>query len=508
MPELDTTSYWIDSSSLPRFPKLDNDVDVDVAIIGGGIVGITAAYLLKSAGLTVALLERERCASVDTGHTTAHLTCVTDLYITDLIDDFGRDAAWAVWDAGRVAIDQIQANIEAEAIDCHFERVPGFLHESLEESDTSPAELQRQADAARELGIAATYLEKVPLFSRPGIRFENQARFHPRDYLSALARAIPGDGSHIFEHTTADEVRDDPLGVKAGDYTVRCASVVVATHNPLVGKSSLVSATLFQTKLALYSSYVVAARVAKGAVFDGLFWDTADPYNYLRIEPKRDYDLVIFGGQDHKTGQADDTTACYAALEETLERVLPEAKVEYHWSGQVIETNDGLPYIGETASRQFAATGFSGNGMTFGTLAAMMARDAALGRFNPWSDLLATDRRKLKGGTWDYLIENKDYLYYLVRDRFAAAQGNTLRTVKRGQGRILDLQGQRVAAYRDAKGTVTVRSAICTHMGCEVKWNQAESTWDCPCHGSRFKTEGSVLAGPAESPLSEVEAKK
>jgi Rieske Fe-S protein len=215
---------------------------------------------------------------------------------------------------------------------------------------------------------------------------------------------------------------------------------------------------------------------------------------------------VIFGGEDHKTGQATDTPACYAALEASLTRLVPDIEVTHRWSGQVIETNDGLPYIGETSAHQFAATGFSGNGMTFGTLAGMMARDAALGRSNPWRDLFDIDRKTLRGGTWDYLKENKDYLYYLVRDRFAASE-KSLRAVPRGEGRLVELNGEQVAAYRDPKGVVTLRSAVCTHMGCHVAWNGAERTWDCPCHGSRFKPDGDVLAGPAESPLAEVEVK-
>jgi Rieske Fe-S protein len=169
-----------------------------------------------------------------------------------------------------------------------------------------------------------------------------------------------------------------------------------------------------------------------------------------------------------------------------------------------------LPYIGETSERQFVSTGDAGNGMTFGTIAGMMARDAALGRTNPWRDLFAVNRTKLLGGTWDYLAENKDYLYYIVRDRFASAQGASIRVLRRGEGKTLNVNGQRAAAYRDDEGTVHLRSAICTHMGCEVKWNQAERTWDCPCHGSRFHTDGTVIAGPAESPLAElaVETKK
>jgi Rieske Fe-S protein len=178
--------------------------------------------------------------------------------------------------------------------------------------------------------------------------------------------------------------------------------------------------------------------------------------------------------------------------------------ITHHWSGQVVETPDGLPYIGETADRQFAATGFSGNGMTFGTLSGMMAADWVAGRSNPWSELFDPSRKSIHGGTWDYVKENKDYPYYLIRDRFAGVEGRSLRAVRRGQGKVIEFNGQQVAASRDETGTIVVRSAICTHMGCLVDWNEAERTWDCPCHGSRFKTDGSVIAGPAESPLEEV----
>ena len=243
----------------------------------------------------------------------------------------------------------------------------------------------------------------------------------------------------------------------------------------------------------------------KGLVPDALFSDTGDPYDYLRIEPYRDHDLVIFGGEDHKTGQADDTNRCFDALQRRLESLLPGIEVTHHWSGQVIETPDGLPYLGRNTAHQYIATGFSGNGMTFGTLGAMIAVDGILGRENPWTELFNTGRKKIRGGAWDYITENKDYPYYLIRDRFAGPDGRSLRQVRRGEGKVLDLKGQRVAAYRDSDGTTSLRSAVCTHMGCEVRWNTAERTWDCPCHGSRFKPTGDVLAGPAESPLPDVE---
>ena len=279
---------------------------------------------------------------------------------------------------------------------------------------------------------------------------------------------------------------------------------MLATHTPLVGHASLASATLFQTKLALYTSYVVAGRTEKGRIDDALYWDTADPYHFLRLDPHRDHDVVIFGGEDHKTGHAADTEACYDRLARTLATLVPGIEITHQWSGQVIETPDGLPYIGETAARQFAATGFSGNGLTLGTLGGMMACDRLLERENPWKDLFDTGRKKVRGGLWDYIRENKDYPYYLARDRFAGTEGRSLRAVRRGEGKVIELDGQKVAAFRDESGATSVRSAVCTHMACLVQWNIAERTWECPCHGSRFKPNGDVIAGPAESPLKPV----
>ncbi|HXG88178.1 MAG TPA: FAD-dependent oxidoreductase [Vicinamibacterales bacterium] len=505
MAQLDTTPYWIRTSSPETFQSIDRNVTVDVAIVGGGIVGITTAYLLKAAGLTVALLERHECASIDSGHTTAHLTMVTDLLLSDIVDHFDRQTATAVWDAGRVAIDQIEANIQAENIDCQFERVPGFLHTALMGEGESKDSLRQQAELATELGFPAAYQDVIHPFGFAGTRFDNQALFHPRRYLAGLLATIAGDGSHVFEYSNADEVTDDPLTVKSGEYTVSCGYVVLATHNPIVGKANVASATLLQTKLALYTSYALGGRLPAGQIPHGLYWDTADPYHYLRVHPESGYDYLIFGGEDHKTGQASDTRNCYAALEETLRRVLPTIELTDRWSGQVIETNDGLPFIGETAEKQFAATGFAGNGMTFGTLSAIMARDAVMQRSNAWKDIFDPGRTKIRGAAWDYVRENKDFPYYLIRDRLATKHATSLRGLRPGQGKVVDINGQRTAAFRDEQGAVTLCSAVCTHMGCDVHWNQAETTWDCPCHGSRFKTDGTVISGPAETPLEAIE---
>lgn len=503
MAQLDGTSYWEDTASMPRYAALDRHLEVDVAVIGAGITGLTAAYLLKRAGRTVAVIDRGRAGGVDSGHTTAHVTCVTDQDLSELVRRFGRDHARAAWDAGLAAIAEIDAIVGGEEIDCGWTWVPGYKFAALDaNADRARMRFQQEAALAADLGFEAAAIDAVPFFQRPGIAYGGQARFHPRKYLAALAKCVDGDGSHVFEHTESEDVTEDPLSVKAAGHTIACGSVVIATHTPLVGKANIASATLLQTRLYLYTSYVVGGRVPKGTIPDALFWDTSSPYHYLRLDRQRDYDYAIFGGQDHKTGQAADTTECYRALEETVKRIIPQIDITHHWSGQVIETHDGLPFIGETSRRQFAATGYAGNGMTFGTVAGMMARDASLGRANPWAQLFDTGRTRITAGdVWDYLKENKDYPYYMIRDRFAGAEGKSLRSVRPGEGKILELNGQRVAAWRSDRGKVTLLSPICTHMGCVVDWNEAERTWDCPCHGSRFKPTGEVLSGPAESPL-------
>jgi glycine/D-amino acid oxidase-like deaminating enzyme/nitrite reductase/ring-hydroxylating ferredoxin subunit len=410
-----------------------------------------------------------------------------------------------VWDAGLASIATIDGIVREHAIDAAFEWVDGYLHAPQDDTDGHREQLKSDAALASDLGFDAEYLEIVPLIGQPGIRFTNQARIQPRAYLAGVAKAFVALGGRIYEHSAADEFCDTPRAIKVAGQTVRSEDVVVATHNPLVGLAGLAGATLFQTKLALYTSYVIAGRAPKGEVPDALWWDTQNPYHYLRVEPHRDFDVVIFGGEDHKTGQVHDTEDCYRRLEARLPTLVPRVELTHRWSGQVIETPDGLPYIGRSADQQYAATGYSGNGLTFGTLAAMMISDAILERANPWADLFDPARKALTRGLWDYLKENVDYPYYMIRDRFAGAETKSLRAVRRGEGKLIERNGAKVAAYRDRIGSVALRSAICTHMGCAVGWNPAERTWDCPCHGSRFKPNGDVISGPAEAPLAKVE---
>ena len=340
---MDTTPYWLDPKPDDRFGPLTRSITVDALVVGAGIAGVTTAYLLRRAGLSVALLDRGRIGRVDTGHTTAHLTAVTDLRLHELVENFGRDHARAVWDAGAAAIDQIEEIAAREKIECEFTRVPGYLHAPVAEGGEVDREKFREdARLANEFGFEAAFLESVPQMERPGVRFSDQAKFHPLKYVSGLARLIPGANSDVYSESAAEEFDEKKRRARVNGHWVNYGLVILATHNPLTGEAGMLSGMAFQTKLALYTSYAVGARVPRGTIPAASFWDTNDPYLYLRIDRRRDGDdYAILGGEDHKTGQTEDTVERYRRLEETLLRLAPKAIVDHRWSGQVIETNDG-----------------------------------------------------------------------------------------------------------------------------------------------------------------------
>ena len=495
-----STPIWAEVQ-ISKFDRLARSGHFDVVVVGGGITGLSAAYFLKQAGKKVCLLERDRLGHGDSGHTTAHLTCVTDVRLTQLVNAFGREQAALTWYAGLSALDLIERIVTEHGIACEFHRTPAFLHAALDRRQDETDDLKAEAQLARELAFDVDFFDNVPVVDKPGIRIRDQGKIHATAYLAGLARLVDGDGSVIHEHSEVKDIEADPPVVVANDKRIECDYVVIATEVPLLGMTGLVKATFLQTKLAAYSSYVVSGRLPVGLAPDLSLFDTGNPYYYLRIDKGPAFDRVIFGGNDHKTGQQTDTEDSYRRLEETLLRFLPSVKLDHRWSGQVIQTNDGLPFIGESADRQFVATGFNGNGFTFATLAGLMARDAMLGRDNPWKELFSVDRTKIRGGAWDYFKENLDFPYYLVADRLTAAKRKSPRSIKRTEGAILKLDGKRVACSRDEKGQLHKVSAVCSHMGCLVRWNGGEQTWDCPCHGSRFLPTGEVLAGPAETPL-------
>ncbi len=481
----------------PSFPSLHADAQTEVLIVGGGITGVTAAYLLSKAGHAVTLVEKARLCGGETKFTTAHISYPTDMRMRDLVKKFGDNHAGAVWDACQSAAEQIRRNICHEEIDCGYGHVPGYLY-AANDASTEVDHLQEDAELAHQMGFDAEFLPSCPVTNRPAVRFANLMKFHPMRYVLRLAEAAQKAGCHIHEESEVKEFDSENHAVRCNGHRITYQHVFIATHVPLQGAAGTLSAMLLQTKLAGYSTYAVEASLPADAAPEGLWWDTSDPYFYMRVDKTEDGLRVIAGGQDHKTGQKQDTEASYAALNRQILHVFPTAEVTRRWSGQVIETVDGLPFIGEYAG-QFVATGFSGTGITMGTLAALMFAGHVEGLENPWKDLFSVERKELSS-SWDYLKENKDYPYYMAKSLFMGGSRDP-EALHSGEGAVLRYHGKKVAASKDDDGRLTLLTAICPHMGCVVAWNTADHTWDCPCHGSRFTAKGDVMAGPAEAPL-------
>jgi glycine/D-amino acid oxidase-like deaminating enzyme/nitrite reductase/ring-hydroxylating ferredoxin subunit len=396
----------------------------------------------------------------------------------------------------RAAIDEIARLAEEEAIACHFARVPAWRYaETAGEVDGLEEELQ----AMRDAGIKARLVRSTPLpFPvKAAIKIEGQAQFHPREYLVGLADRVAAAGGRLFEGTRALKIREGrPCEVETARGTITCREVVVATHAPVSSRFAL------QTKIAPYRTYAVALRCA-ALPPPGLYYDSQDPYHYTRTQETAKGTFLVVGGEDHKVGHDNDTAGRFAALERYAKSRFPGAEVAYHWSGQVIEPADGLAFIGRApgAKQVWVATGFSGTGMTFGTLAGMILADAIAGRENPFAKLYDAGRVKPLAQARRALAENLDVAKVLAKDRVDTGQVETLAEVPPGAGRLVRVRGKMVAAYRSSEGRLSCVSATCTHLGCHVRWNDAEHSWDCPCHGSRFDAAGRVLNGPAVKAL-------
>jgi glycine/D-amino acid oxidase-like deaminating enzyme/nitrite reductase/ring-hydroxylating ferredoxin subunit len=489
-----TKSIWNKPDRFPKFPRLDADLHVDVAVVGGGITGLSTALLLAEAGKRVALVERNRLGSGVTGATTAHVTEVLDIRYHDLESKFGRPAAALARAASREAIEMIAKISSSATHDCGFRRLSGYL---FAEEEAQVSELDDELDAAERAGLAVERADvPLPFRTRAGLRFANQAQLQPLAYLAALVERLPQGKVKIFEQTPVLDV-DTKSGLRLqieGDHSITCDAVVLATHQQFVSNA-------IELQVAQYRSYAVAGRAARAP--DGLFWDLADPYHYVRRHTVNGDSYVIVGGEDHRTGEDPEggADAPYHNLDAYLARfgVAPERR----WSSQVVEPADGLPFIGKPSADQnvFVATGFSGNGMTFGSLAAMLIRDQILGRANSYAELFAADRVKVLASLSHLITENADTVSHLVGDRLRGVSDEPLENLHVGGGCIIESQGQKLAVYRDHDGALHALSAVCTHKGCQVAWNAVERSWDCPCHGSRFDVKGHVLDGPATKPL-------
>ncbi|MBL8802138.1 MAG: FAD-dependent oxidoreductase [Planctomycetes bacterium] len=494
-------STWMDTTRSTIGQDLAGDLTTDVCVIGAGVSGVSVARALLREGHTVVILDDGPVGCGETSRSTAHITTAIDGGYARLEHLHGEASAMLAQQSHAAAIEWIDEIVREDHIDCDFRRLDGFLFAA---SGAPPEELTREFDAATRAGARVVALDRPP-FPAPGfeacLHFSDQAQLHPLRYLDGLSAAFVRLGGRIFHNAHARAVHDgEPVRIEVeGGRVVTARSVVIATHSPF---TTLVA---MHTKQAAYRTFVVAADCPRGSVPQALIWDTADPYHYVRIDPARaedECDLLLVGGEDHKTGQADDADERYARLELWMREHFPMAgPIRRRWSGQLLETLDHLAYIGlqPGAKHVYLITGDSGMGFTHAAIAAMLLPDALAGREHKWAKLYAADRKPLRAAN-DYLRENLNVAAQFA-DLVKPGEAASVDDIPRESGAIVRRGLHLVAAYRDGDGTLHERSAVCTHLGCVVHWNSTESSWDCPCHGSRFDTAGCVLAGPATKPL-------
>ena len=488
---------------VPEYPPLSASTRADVCVVGGGIAGISTAYLLTRKGKRVIVVSDSALGGGMTGRTTAHLMTAIDDRYHEIERLHGLEGSKLAAESHAAAIEAIEAIVAQESIDCDFARLDGYL---FLPPGGDMDELTAEHAAAVRAGVEGVgWVARAPI---PGIdtgrclRFPQQGQFHPLKYISGLAAAIVRAGSAIHCGSRVDRIEGgaSPRVHLAGGPVIECSDVVVATNAPINTKVAI------HTKQAPYLTYVIGVRVPPGSVARALLWDTLEDYHYIRLD-QPEGELLIVGGEDHKTGQADDPERRFANLELwTRERYPMSRELVHRWSGQVMETVDGLAYLGRDPGEDhvFIATGDSGMGMTHGTIGAIIITDLIHGAESRWTALYEPARKVPLKAAGRYARENLN-----VARQFTAyarpGEVDSVASIPEDSGAVLRRGVHRVAVYRDPYGALHEMSSACTHLGCPVHWNPAEKTWDCTCHGSRFDARGSVISGPAVTNLSPVE---
>lgn len=487
--------YWLDSTTIPTFQKLETDIQADVAIVGGGITGITAAYLLTQQGIQVTLIEAGHILTGTTGHTTAKITAQHGLIYDQLIQQHGIDSAKLYYEANREAMELIKKLIKKHSIECDFSQQDAYIYGNTE---TSVRQIKSELLAYQNLDIQGEYTETIP-FSIPcqaALIMKDQAQFHPLKYLTALIPSILENGGTIYEKTTAMKIKDggQPTIILENGHQLSCNTVIVATHFPFNDEQGLYFARMHPER-----SYVLAIK-AENEYPNGMYYSADSPTRSLRFTEMNGEKLILVGGENHKPGQGVPTHEHYLELQDFSEQYLGIKEIPYRWSAQDMVTPDKLPFVGPATARHpnvLIATGYKKWGMTTGTIAAKILADTILQKENRYAELFNPSR--LKG--WGNMIkDNIDVAKHLIEGKLEFIV-KTPDDLTNDEGAIVLVNGKRAGCYRDHDGQLHLVDSTCTHMGCEVNWNSGERTWDCPCHGSRYSIEGKILEGPAVEPL-------
>ncbi|MDP1835664.1 MAG: FAD-dependent oxidoreductase [Chlamydiales bacterium] len=489
-----TRPFWLAEGAVEQGTPLKTDESTDVCIVGAGIAGLTCAYTLAKEGKKVILIDSGLVAGGETCRTTAHLTWVLDDRYFELVRLFGKKGARLAGESHAKSIDYIEEIIAEEKIECHFSRLSGYLFTPPEDDKDI---LSKEYTCLKELDIMPIeWVEKAPWSNFDTgrcLKFANQAQFHPIEYMKGLADAVVKYGGKIYTKTRAKEFKDaSPCEITTSEgYKITAPQIIVATNSPINDR------LIMHTKQAAYRSYVIAATIPEGVCEPGLFWDTLDAYHYVRLSP--DGKSIIVGGEDHRTGERKDTQRGFEKLEQWTRERFPIKDVTYRWSGQIIEPVDGLAYTGLNPWNKniYIHTGDSGNGITHGTIAGILLPDLILGKKNPWKELYDPSRMILKAID-EFAKEN---LNTACQYMDWVQPGTNEEDIKNGCGAVVRNGMHLVAVYRDTEGKLHSKSAVCPHLKGIVRWNPTEKTWDCPCHGSRFQTDGKVANGPSKGPL-------
>jgi glycine/D-amino acid oxidase-like deaminating enzyme/nitrite reductase/ring-hydroxylating ferredoxin subunit len=503
-----TDSPWKATDTSQHFTALAADVQTDVCVIGAGISGMTTAYLLAREGRSVVVVDDGPVGGGETGRTTAHLSNAFDDFYYELERIIGERGSRLVAESHTAAIDRIEEVVREEQIDCDFERVEGYL---FAPPDCSKEVLEREIAAARRAGLnGVRWVDRAPIEhfdTGRCLRFPNQAQFSPLKYLDGLVRAVLRDGGRIYTGTHVDGIRGgQPARVTTSQgQMIMAAAVVVATNTPIN------DTIILSTRMSKYRSYVIGAYVPRDSVTRALYWDTADPYHYIRLQradlDDNDQDILIVGGEDARAGEHDDGDERFAELFRWTRKRFPMiGRIEFCWSGHIVEPTDTVAFIGRMPLGEpnvFVVTGDSGQGMTHGTIAGILLTDMIQGRRNEWADLY-NPSRLTSISTVDFLNESLTVAAHYT-DWLTSGEVSSGEEIKPDEGCIVRRGLMKIAAYRDLDGVLHRRQAICTHLGCVVAWNSTEQSWDCPCHGSRFDKFGNVINGPANSDLAVAE---
>ncbi|QHW34876.1 FAD-dependent oxidoreductase [Paenibacillus rhizovicinus] len=497
-------SYW--KSSQPErasHPKLEQDIETEVVVVGAGIAGITTAYLLIQQGLRVVLVEAGEILNGTTAHTTAKITAQHDLIYDELIKSAGFEKALLYYQASAAAISFIKQTVEEHGISCGFAEQEAYVYTN---DDTYVPKLENEAKAYEKLGISGAYVDTIPL-SLPmlaAVQMSNQAQFHPLQYLSKLVDLFVEKGGEVYAHTTAVDVSpgDRPVVITSDGRKLICKHVVSCTHFPFYDGHGF-----YFSRMHADRSYVLGLE-AEEAYPGGMYLSAEDPKRSIRsAEMSNGTNLIIVGGQSHKTGQGICTIHHYEELQKFAENHFRMKKISYRWSAQDLVTGDKIPFIGRiTASSPnvYIATGFRKWGMTNATAAALLIKDLITENPSSYEELYAPSRAVSLKTIGSFISDNVDVAKHLISGKLEHVTRRP-EQLENDEGAVVHVNGKRAGGYRDRDGRLYLVDTTCTHMGCEVEWNNGDRTWDCPCHGSRFSISGDVIEGPAEKPLVQIQ---